>query len=125
MRAKKLHNYFSTKDINLSMLNSEVVCALPDTKIFINEVLSPMERPKYISIKETAKSLGFKYVWHCSGNFLVRWRNGTKAHSVRYISDLNTILQSLGHSNLTNPRSIDCNGENSQRSIVNQAIESN
>ena len=28
------------------------------------------DRNHYTSIKDTAKNLGFKYVWHCIGNFL-------------------------------------------------------
>ena len=95
MHAKKAHNYFSTKDISLSSLNSEVAIALPDTKIFINEVLSTSDRTRYISVKETAKRLGFKYVWYSNGDFLVRWRDRMRSHKVRTISDLDTILRSL------------------------------
>ena len=55
MRAKKTINYFSTKDTDLQFLNSEAAIAMPDRKIFINEVLSTAHRIQYISVKETAK----------------------------------------------------------------------
>ena len=41
----------TTKDIELSTLNSEVATALPDRKIFINEVLTSTARNQYIFIK--------------------------------------------------------------------------
>ena len=93
MRAKKSFNYFSTKDINLQCLNSEVAIAVPDNKMFINEVLSATHRLQYISVKETAKRLGFKYVWHNNGDFLIRWKNGMRSHAIRTVSDLHTILE--------------------------------
>ena len=83
MRTKKSFNYLTTKDIELSSLSSEVATALPDKKIFIKEVLSSTARNQYIFIKETAQRLGFKFVWHSSGDFLVRWRNGMRVHIVK------------------------------------------
>ena len=50
----------------------------------------------YLSIKDTAKKLGFKYVWHCTGKFLVRWNDNNRSHSIKSISDLQTITNSLG-----------------------------
>ena len=94
VRAKKSFNYLTTRNIDLSLLNSQVASALPDKKIFVNEVLSTNERVKYISIKDTAKSLGFKFVWYCSGQFLVRWREGMRSFAVESISDLTTIVHS-------------------------------
>ena len=96
MRAKRSYNYFTTKDICLSSLNPEIALALPDTKIFINEVLSSSDHLQYISVKETAKSLGFRFVWHSNGSFLVRWRDKMKSYAVKSISDLNAIHRSLG-----------------------------
>ena len=91
IRAKKACNYFTTKDLNLSFLNSETACALPNRKIFINKVLSPLDQLRYIPIKVTAKSLGFKFVWHCAGRFLVRRTNGARAHIINSLSDLHII----------------------------------
>ena len=96
MRAKKSINYLTIKNINLSSLNSEVASALPDIKIFVNEVLSSTDQSRYILIKEAAKNLGFKFVWHCAGKSLVRWENRMRSHVVRSVSDLHTILESLG-----------------------------
>ena len=96
IRAKKAHNYLTTKDIDLNFLNSEVASFLPDRKIFIYEVLSPLDQLQYITIKETAKSLGFKFVWHCAGRFLVGKMNGLRAHVVTSVSDLHIINQSYG-----------------------------
>ena len=98
IRAKKSYNYLTTKDIELSFSNSEVASALPNRKIFINEVLSPLHQLQYISIKETAKSLGFKLVWHCNGKFLVRKMNGMRAHVVTSVSDLHAILKIYNNS---------------------------
>ena len=90
------NNYFTTKDLDLTLLNSEIISALPDSRIFINEVLSTTDQSNYLSIKETAKKLGFKYIWHCSGNILVRWNNNMRSHLIRSVSDLSTIMESLG-----------------------------
>ena len=91
MRAKKLHGYLTTKDINLLHHNSELASALLDRKIFINEVLSTIEQHNYFRIKDTAKSLGFKFVWHCNGRFLVRMRQETRSHEINTVNDLYTI----------------------------------
>ena len=64
MRAKKQYNYLTTNDINLYNLNPELACSLPNTRIFINEVLSPPDQAQYILIKESDKKLGFRYIWH-------------------------------------------------------------
>ena len=93
MRAKKIHNYFSTRDLDISNLNSEIATLLPDRKIFVNETLSPIERLKYITVKETASSLGFKFIWYSSGRFLVRWREGMRAHEVRSETDLHDLIK--------------------------------
>ena len=99
MRAKKQHNYLTTNDINLSHLNPELACSLPNKKIFINEALSPPAQAQYILIKESAKKLGFKYIWHSAGRFLVRLRGGMRAYEVRSTSDLQTIINTQGNLN--------------------------
>ena len=98
MLSKKSYNnnYFSTKNIDQTLLNSEIATALPNSRIFINEVLSTSDRLLYLSIKDTAKSLGFKYVWHCSGKFLVRWADNCNSHLIRSLSDLTLVTKSLG-----------------------------
>ena len=44
-------NYFSTRDISTSLLGPELATGLPDSQIFINEVLSTSDQ-KGISITE-------------------------------------------------------------------------
>ena len=39
---------------------------LPDCKILVNKVLSPSVFANYLSLKDTAKKLGFKFVWYCN-----------------------------------------------------------
>ena len=74
---------------------------MPDKKILINEVLSSTERTQYKIIKNTAKNLGFKFVWYNNGDFLVRWRNNTKTHSVRTESDLLSIIQFIKNQSIS------------------------
>ena len=81
MRAKKLHNYLTTN--------------------YINEVLSPSNKAQYILTKETAKKLGFKYVWHCTGKFLVWWNGQMRSHVVRSVSDLQRIIRSQTNINIS------------------------
>lgn len=101
MSAKKSFNYLTTKNIDLSFLNSELISTLPDRKIFINESLSFNERAKYMSIKDAAKNMGFKYIWYCAGDFLVRWREHMRVFTVRSISDLMAIKLTIGTINST------------------------
>ena len=103
MRAKNSINYLTTKNINLTSLNSEVSSALPDRKIYVNEALSSTDQSRYILIKEAAKNLGFKFVWHCAGKFLVRWENRLRSQIVRSVSDLYTIIKSLGVTSTAGP----------------------
>ena len=53
--------------------------------IYINEVLSFSNRAHYVSIKDTAVKLGFKYVWHSAGKILVKWKDNVRAHLIRTI----------------------------------------
>ena len=62
MRAKRSLNYFSTMDIDRSLLCSKAVAALSHTKILINEGLSTADYTRYQVLKEAAKKAGFKYV---------------------------------------------------------------
>ena len=56
----------------------------------------PPIKKEYLSLKETAKKLGFKYAWHCNGRFLVRWREGERPHVIRTAFDLGSLRASLG-----------------------------
>ena len=94
------HNYFSTRNLDLSILSPEVASSLPECQIFVNEVLSISDQRDYLSLKETAKRLGFKYVWHHAGKFLVRWREGQSAHAIETPADISAILASLQAKNM-------------------------
>ena len=78
-------------DIDRSILHEEIISRLPTSKIIINDALSPSEYKQYQSLKPTAKSLGFAFVWHSGGKFLVRWKNNQKAYIFNSVTDLNTI----------------------------------
>ena len=88
---KKNINYFNTRDINRSLLDSELASRLPCTKIFINESLSSSENKSFKSLKSIAKSIGFRFVWHRGGKFLVRWNLGMPEHYISNPSDLHVI----------------------------------
>ena len=79
-------------DTRLSIIIFKTRNTKQEKKIFINEALSPPAQAQYILIKESAKNLGFKYIWHCAGRFLVRWTGGIRAYEVKSISDLHTII---------------------------------
>ena len=66
------HNYFSTSNSDTTFLTPDVAISLPDCKTFVNEVLSTTVQRDYLSLKETAKRLGFRFMWHWAGSFLVR-----------------------------------------------------
>lgn len=93
MRAKRSlsNNYFTTKDIHATLLKSDTYKCIPDRKILINELLPQQTFRLFNELKPVAKNLGFKFVWHSRGRFLVRWRAGERAHHFSSISDLRTI----------------------------------
>ncbi|OXU28745.1 hypothetical protein TSAR_000211 [Trichomalopsis sarcophagae] len=45
----------------------------------------------HAGVSDAAKGLGFNYVWHRAGSFLVRWCDGNKAHEFSTAADLNAI----------------------------------
>ena len=96
MNARRSFTYFSTSNVDRSLLPAELAGSLPDCKILVNEVLSPSDFADYLSLKDTAKKLGFKFVWYSNGRILVRWREREKVHPVGTASDLSVIMASLG-----------------------------
>ena len=98
---KKERNYYSTNDIVISILHEELLSRLPITKIIINDALSSSEYKQYLSLKSIAKKLGFAYVWHSGGKFLVRWKNKQRAFSFNNVTDLNAIRNIYINSNST------------------------
>ena len=64
------------------------------------------ERIQFKIIKNTAKNLGFQFVWYNNGDFLVRWRNKMKTHSVRTESDLHSIIRFIKNQNISQPQQV-------------------
>ena len=91
MAGARALDYFSTMDIDRSLLCSEVVDALSHTKILINEVLSSADYTRYQVLKEASKKAGFKYVWHSAGKVLVRIGEREQVHAKRSVSDLSAV----------------------------------
>lgn len=73
----------------------EVASSLPGSKIVVKGVLSASDRLDYVFLNETAKNLGYRFVWHHAGRFVVRWRETERAYAIKPNSDLSTILASL------------------------------
>ena len=48
--------------------------SLPNCKILVNEVFTPFDFSDYLSLKDTDKKLGFKFIWYRNGRILVRLR---------------------------------------------------
>ena len=117
---KKDRNYYSTKDIDRSLLNQELLKRLPPTKIIINDVLPSTEYKTYTSLKTIAKNLGFAFVWHSRGKFLVRWSNKDRAHTFQSITDLNTIRDTY-----INRQSLSINQNNLAENITNSSTCTN
>ena len=78
MRAKNKLTAFNTKNVNVSPLNKETCNSLIQSTIFINEFLSKEQFLEFNHLKSIARGLGFKYIWHRGGRFLIKKRNGEK-----------------------------------------------
>ena len=46
------------------------------------------------NFKRVANGLGFKYIWHRKGTFLVKWNDGERAHVFVSAADLSAIALS-------------------------------
>ena len=106
IRAKKKFNPLHIRDLELSVLGQEDASNTLATNIYINEVLNMESFKSFRSLKAVAKSIGFKYVWHHRGSYLVRWQNGERAHVFTSATDLSVIAAcyktSEGIATLTN-----------------------
>ena len=85
---KRSRNYFSTNDIDHSLLINTAFSNLSPTKIIINSVLSSLEYKHFSSLKVVARNLGFKYLWHKDGRFLVKRKSVDHAHYFTSATDL-------------------------------------
>ena len=85
------NNYLTTNDLKLDLLYPTVAAYVPKRKIFINEMLPHTQFQLFKSLKPIAQGLGFKYIWHRGGNFLVRRKGGELAHVFAFAADLQAI----------------------------------
>ena len=61
-------------------------------KIFINDALASAEFERFSWLKDIAKDLGFKYIYHRVGKFLIRRGDKDKHdHVIEMVADLSTI----------------------------------
>ena len=75
MLAKSKLTAFSTKNIDVSPLTHETCNCSVQKKIFINELVNKKRFLWFNYFKSIVRGLGFKYVWHRSGRFLVMRQN--------------------------------------------------
>ena len=78
MRAKSKFTAFNTKQIDVSSLNQETCNSLLQSRIFINDLLNRECFLRFNNLKRVARGLGFKYIWHKGGRFLIKRRDGEK-----------------------------------------------
>ena len=94
--SKRNFDYLTTGDIDHSLFLPDLAATLPNSKNFINEVLSTTEYANYMSLNEAVNKNGFKFVWYSAGRVLVRRSETKRVHAVSTVSDLAVILSSPG-----------------------------
>ena len=94
MAAKKKINLLNTCDLNLSAFKEIDPSRIITSNIYISEALNLKMFNTFQSLKKVAKGLGFKYIWHCKGSFLVKWNDGERAHVFESAADLSAIALS-------------------------------
>ena len=122
MLLKKTFNYFSTKDIDTTLLSVSFVSRIPTSKIIINSVLTPAEYKNFSSLKNLAKQLGFKYIWHKDGKFLIKRKNGDRPHYITSETDIRAIstYYTEGNKKETEKQKSDNIAESNQDNTKNQ-----
>ena len=88
---KRSRNYFSTNDIDHSLLINTAFSNLSPTTIIINSVLSSLEYKHFSSLKVVARNLGLKYICRKDGRFLVKQKSGDRVHYFTSATDLRAI----------------------------------
>ena len=91
LNAKRNFTLLHTRDLDLSHLDLEDRSHVIDTNIYFNEVLHKNKYKHFQNLKSIAKKLGFKYVWHRKGSFLVKWRDGESSHVINSAADISVI----------------------------------
>ena len=85
---KQTFTRFHTSDIDLTRLDQNTAKHLVPTNIYINEALTSRRFKHFMFIKNKAKALGFKFVWHRRGRILARLRQKSKVITVNNEDDL-------------------------------------
>ena len=94
LKAKSNFTRFRTSDIDLSPLGDSMIKNAKQSPIFINEYLNQEKYRDFSQLKLVAKNLGFKFVWHMRGRFLVKRKDGNKTFTFSTATDLDAIAES-------------------------------
>ena len=126
MRAKRVlaNNYFSTSTIKPVLLDLDFAACMPNHKIFINEMLPSEKFQAFKSLRSIAQGLGFKYIWHAGGRFLVRRKGGERAHVFVTAADLQAICTACQPASKQHPPNKNLQNNANERQEAAQASES-
>ena len=91
INAKRKYSLLHARDLDQSLLDPADRPNVINTNIFSNEVLEKNKYKHFQNLKITAKKLGFKYVWHRRGSFLIKWRDRERSHVFNTAADLSAI----------------------------------
>jgi len=70
---------------------SEVNPALPSSKIYVGEHLSPENKQFLAKLKKKCEEIGYNYAWCREGKFFVRKMNGEKCRKINSYAELNNL----------------------------------
>lgn len=79
-----LNNFKKNKDLTARKVNN----AFPDSRVYINEHLSPENKIFLGQLKEKSKQCNVKYVWFKDGKFYLRKADGERCYKVTKIADV-------------------------------------
>lgn len=99
MRAKSKFTALNTKRINVSHLKEETCNSLVNSKIFIDGFLHKEFFARFNNLKQIARGLNFKYIWHRGGRFLVKMRDGEQSYVFSSAEDLHALAKSYDSCN--------------------------
>ena len=95
LEARRTYTGFSTRDVVLSRVGTRAASGVKHGTIFINTWLSRGLYTAFKQCKCTARELGFKFVWHRRGQFLIKWDEGARAHAVASETEVINLYNSL------------------------------
>ncbi|XP_046684955.1 uncharacterized protein LOC124370706 [Homalodisca vitripennis] len=77
-------NYKKKKDLSARRVNN----AFPDTRVYINEHVSPDNKIFLAQLKERSKQCNVKYVWFKDGKFYLRRDDGEKCIKITSLDEV-------------------------------------